>query len=135
MKKNGLFSKIKLLQVTLVSASMILLMAFAPIQQNSEEGWTLLKSQDNVNVFGMITNCDNQSIYLFKVENLNRQSASLSLTITAPSEMAYGPKVFQVVLDPNEETSSLCHETTLRLPRYDLTGSPISEVKVNVTLK
>ena len=135
MKKNRFISSLSLLQAILVTASLTMLMAFSPAKQSGDETWTLLKSQENVNVYGMITTCEDQSIYLFKVENASTAVVNATLIVNVSTEPAYGSKTFKVVVGPKASTTQLCNEADLKMPKMNKKAGTLSELTVNLTLK
>ena len=110
-------------------------LSFTWAEKANENDWTLLKSQDNVNVYGMITDCEQQSIYLFKVENLSSASLNATLTIGVPTEPAYGSKTFKVVVASKSSTTPLCSESELRMPKMNKASGSLNELTINLTVK
>lgn len=134
MKKSGMFSKIKLLQVTLVAASLILLMAFAPSRQNAEEGWVLLTSESGINAYAMKSECSGSSKYLIKIENTSSEISSFKLTYELKGSQAYGPRTDSFILNPLENKEGSCKSGKLLvLPDYENTsGNILDRVKIEI---
>jgi hypothetical protein len=134
MKKSGFFTKMRLLQAMLVTATMLLVMAFAPSQNTAEDEWTLLASESGVNAYAMETDCGGQSKYLIKIENTSLELKSFKLTYELKGSQAYGPRTESYTLNPSETKEGSCKTGKLLvLPDYEKTpGSTSDKVKIEI---
>jgi len=108
MKKSGFFTKMRVLQAMLVTATMLLVMAFAPSQTTADEEWTLLASESGVNAYVTADVCGKNAMYVFKLENTTNKSVSLSYTLTASTDPTFPPITKETVLQPNQSVIGSC---------------------------
>ncbi len=108
MKKSGFFTKMRVLQAMLVSATMLLAMAFAPSQTTAEDEWTLLTSESGVKAFAMASDCSKNATYVFKLENTTNSAVAISYTLTASTDPTFPPITKETVLQPNQSLIGNC---------------------------
>jgi len=103
---------------------------------NSEDEWTLLKATSEINVYGQATQCGEQAFYLFKIENVSRESKTVSITIDIPNQYAYGPQTFEQVLASGKSTVEKCEEAKMKLPKVNQDdNNSLDGIKIQLTTK
>jgi hypothetical protein len=134
MKKSGFFTKMRLLQAMLVSATMLLVMAFAPSQNTADEEWALLASANGVNAYAMKTDCNGKAVYVVKITNTAAEQRSFKLTYALVGSTAFGPISENYVLNAQESKEGSCKGgRQLVLTDYENNPGSIAD-KVNIEI-
>jgi hypothetical protein len=111
-------------------------LSFTLSETKGEDNWTLVKSSSEINVYGQVTQCDGQAVYLFKLENLSQKSQTVSVTIDIPNQYAYGPQTYEEILESGKSTVENCEEAKMKLPRVNQDdNNSLDGIKIQVTTK
>ncbi len=98
------------------------------------DNWTLITSDSGIEAYCQIAHCDQGEVYLFKIKNTTDNNQRIEVEITILNEPAYGSQTFIQDVSAKSETSGLCAESDLQLPKM-VEGSDLSKVSVNLTSK
>ena len=103
------------------------------LQIPANDGWTLLKSTTNAEVFVKVTECQGESFYLFKVINLSSEVISFKMTADIENEPAYGPFTFDVKLSGYSESDSRCEHSIYKLSnQMEVAPELINSIKITL---
>ena len=98
-----------------------------------EEGWTLLKSNNNVEIFVKIDNCNGDSFYLFKVNNLTSESIDFEMIVDVKNEPAYGSMLLKESIAANSANITQCEKSMMKLPKStNSIGDLSKEIIINI---
>ena len=111
-------------------------LSFTLSEISGEDNWTLVKATGEINVYGQVTECSGQEVYLFKLENLSKESKTVSITIDIPNQYAYGPQTFEQVVESGKSTVENCEEAKMKLPKMNQNDkNSLDGIKIQLTTK
>ncbi len=109
-------------------------LSFTWSEKASGNDWTLISTQSGISTYVMQSDCGNQDLFLFKLENTTGSTIGLKYTMSVLSDPTFPPITKTLVLKGNEVATGTCDDLwEMALPNAMKSSKSLKE-QVAVTI-